>query len=273
MLTSLICISDSDPNPPERFVPDWKITSDDLYNTSATCREMLSQFSTPAEQKFQRSFSHKNVLRSCFLKLGATVSTVADLLDRDEDLCVSYEELKKEHEKLKETYEGRKAQVLSLQQEKKDLEVKLDKRNKDVGLEESLKRCMNEKIKGQKEKIALLESEKERAVREFLPTVVSRLLKSEEYQKHHARVQSLSFSAGYIGALKMACSPEMYEELIASAIDLDLDAEKTFEPAFEELFDTTYSYVERVSASYSSSVTELLNIHPEYAEPEGAPET
>ena len=127
------------------------------------------------------------------------MSTVADLLDRDEDLWLSHEKLKEDHEKLKEKYEGRKAQVLSLQQENKYLEVKLDKRNKEVGLEASLKRCMNEKIIGQKEKIALLESEKERAVKDLLPTVVSRLLKSEEYQKYHARVQSFSFSAGYIG--------------------------------------------------------------------------
>ena len=254
-------------------MPGWEITSDDRYNTKATCHKMISQLSTPAEQKFQRSFSHKEALRRCYYKLGTAVSTVADLLDRDEDLWLSHEKLKEDHEKLKEKYEGRKAQVLSLQQEKKDLEVKLDKRNKEVGLEESLKRCMNEKIIGQKEKIALLESEKERVVRDLLPTVVSRLLKSEEYQKHHACVQSLSFSAGYIAGLKLGRSPEVYEELVASAIDLDVDAEKTFEPAFEELFDTSYSYIEQVSASYSSSVTELLDIHPKYAEPEGAPET
>ncbi|GJY50336.1 hypothetical protein Tco_0441183 [Tanacetum coccineum] len=130
---------------------------------------------------------------------------------------------------------------------------------------------MTQKIKDQKDKIAFLESEKEKVVCDLLPTVVSRLFKSEEYQRSHANVQSLAYTADYLTGLKTVCSSEEYESMVVGATHLDMDAPRTFEAAFNDLFDTTYPYITRVIDGYPSSVAELLDIHPKYAEPDSPP--
>ncbi|GJZ63995.1 hypothetical protein Tco_0620416, partial [Tanacetum coccineum] len=265
----------SRPSPSMLFEPEWKISPHDRYNTNSICRDMLLHLSTPAERVYQRSFSYEDAIRRGFTKSGMAMSVVTDLFNRGEDLLASheklkgkYKELQGKHDKLLAKHEGlygrhqekkkeHEAQVFLFHQEKKDWL--------------SLKDFMTQKIKDQKDKIAFLESEKEKAVGNLLPTVVSCLFKSEEYQKSHVNVQSLAYSVGYLTGLKTVCSSEEYENVVTGATHLDMDAPRTFEAAFDDLFDTTYPYITRVSAIYPSSVAELLDIHPKYAEPDSPP--
>ncbi|GKA70161.1 hypothetical protein Tco_0776225 [Tanacetum coccineum] len=208
----------SRPSPSMLFEPEWKISPHDWYNTNSICRDMLLHLSTPAERAYQRSFSHEEAICRGFTKLGMAMSAVTDLLGRDEDLLASHEKLKGKyevlqgkHNKLLEKHDGlysrhqekkkeHEAQVLSFHQEKKDWL--------------SLKDFMTQKIKDQKDKIAFLESEKEKAVSDLLPTVVSRLFKSEEYQKSHANVQSLAyFFSGDLKGFIDCLFPRKYESV------------------------------------------------------------
>ncbi|GJW98306.1 hypothetical protein Tco_0180114 [Tanacetum coccineum] len=104
--------------------------------------------------------------------------------------------------------------------------------------------------------------------KEYEARVLSLQQENEEYQRSHAYSQSLTYLAGYLIGLMVACSLEKYESLIADATHLDLDPPRTFEPVFEDLFAATYPYITHFSASYLSSVVELLDIHPKYAEPD-----
>ncbi|GJV75192.1 hypothetical protein Tco_1506776 [Tanacetum coccineum] len=104
-------------------------------------------------------------------------------------------------------------------------------------------------------------------IHQLLPTVVQRLLSSDEYRKSLSDVFNLAIAAGWSEGVKAACSKEEAQAFLATAVDYDPACKETFMTEFDSLFDKSYPYVEKLAESFRLPLGDLQNMWPEGTRP------
>ncbi|GJV26973.1 hypothetical protein Tco_1383421 [Tanacetum coccineum] len=99
-------------------------------------------------------------------------------------------------------------------------------------------------------------------VRQLLPTVVRRLLSSEEYKKSLSDVFNQAIAAGWSEGMKVERSDEDAEAILVTAADYDPECKSTFMSAFDALFVKSYPYVKKLAVSFRLPLGDLQNMWP-----------
>ncbi|GJV80765.1 hypothetical protein Tco_1516635 [Tanacetum coccineum] len=97
-------------------------------------------------------------------------------------------------------------------------------------------------------------------VHHLLPTMVQRLLSSDEYKKSLSDVFNLAIAARWSKGVKAACSEEEAHAVLATAVDYDPVCKETFMSEFDSLFDKSYPYVEKLVESFRLPLGDLQNM-------------
>ncbi|GJV58361.1 hypothetical protein Tco_1459366 [Tanacetum coccineum] len=104
-------------------------------------------------------------------------------------------------------------------------------------------------------------------VRQLLPTAFQRLLSCNEYKKSLSDVFNQAIAAGWSEGVKVECTQEDIEGILAGAADYDPHYKDTFMSAFDSLFTQSYPYVEKLAESFCLPLGDLQTMWPKGTEP------
>ncbi|GKC92687.1 hypothetical protein Tco_1158129 [Tanacetum coccineum] len=96
---------------------------------------------------------------------------------------------------------------------------------------------------------------------------LQRLLSSDKYKKSMSDVFNLAIATGWSKGVKAACSKEVAEAFLATAIDYDPACKTTFMSLFDSFFNKSYPYVEKLVESFRLPLGDLQNMWPKGTRP------
>ncbi|GJY58422.1 hypothetical protein Tco_0458314 [Tanacetum coccineum] len=198
-------------------------------------------------------------------KLSLIESAHSGCESREKELTDVVKDLERERDEWRLTASNQVEQIRTLE---KDLEPKacqLETAEERIRVLEDEKRALSAEL-------ARAEIDRQRLVREFIPTVVRRLHTSVEYRQALAAPVSLCYTAGWLGGISLGRSEEDIAGLLAGTEDLDIEGSKSWEAKHRELFTTQYPYVQKVADSYLLPMADLLRVSPDVPAPRPASE-
>ncbi|GJZ51062.1 hypothetical protein Tco_0605577 [Tanacetum coccineum] len=237
-----------------------------------------------AAQEESNALTNEVALQRAWFILARGTMAQTDILERLENLLDDYdiladtyaESMKEEHARCKQRakiLENEKNYLFAANHDQatriQALETKLAK--KDYALATAERMIANgtkerEKLTTQ---LSRAEVEKFDCIRKFLPTVVSRLLQSHEYNQSLSEPFNVAIQAGWSKGL----SGDRTEEQIMSALhrvyNFDAYPNKKLYPMYDKLFENEYPYVMRIASGFCHLVADLLKVHPDPTPSEG----
>ncbi|GKB59591.1 hypothetical protein Tco_0915777, partial [Tanacetum coccineum] len=99
-----------------------------------------------------------------------------------------------------------------------------------------------------------------KVVREFIPTVVSRLHSNVEYQKSLAVPIGLCFTVGWLGGLSMGRKEEEIATMLTNTSNLDIEGSKVWKDKQRELFIKQDPYVQKSADFYRLPLDEMMKV-------------
>nr|GEV91929.1 hypothetical protein [Tanacetum cinerariifolium] len=270
-----------------RYVPNWRLHNDLRVCTFHACKELVSHLATLAEDEFFGALSNVEVISRAYQTLRQSVVAQGELLKRHEQLNHDYEDRAKERgfenklSLIESAHSGCGSQEKELADLVKDLERDRDEwrvtASNQVEQIRALEKDLEPKtyqLETAEERIRVLEGDKralsaelarseidrQKLVREFIPSVVRRLHTSVEYRKALAVSVSLCYTAWWLGGISLGRSEEEIARLLAETKDLDIKGSKSWETKHIELFAKQYPYVHKVADSYLLPMADLLRV-------------
>ncbi|GKB12739.1 hypothetical protein Tco_0846662 [Tanacetum coccineum] len=262
------------------FILAWNLTTHSILNDVEFCQDMMINLATPAVRDQQNRLSDYQALQHLWFELGRGALAQINILQRYEVLNEYYGELYESHrscqdvsDRLTETqnqlvdivrsqnklYDDHKAlqQVhLGCVSKEADLTEKLAvvEKERDDLLDKNRER--EERIKQLEADLAsktssLIEAEGAVSTLKAASHCLQRLLSSDKYKKSLFDVFNLAIATGWSEGVKAACSKEVAEAFLATAIDYDPACKTTFMSEFDYIFNKSYSYVEKLVESFS----------------------
>ncbi|GJW61193.1 hypothetical protein Tco_0110528 [Tanacetum coccineum] len=289
-----------DAGTPELFVLAWNLTIHSILNDAESCRDMMAlQHSwfklgrgALAQIDILRRYEAQNEdygelfesHRSCRAVFDRLTETQNQLLDTVQ----SRNQLSEDHKALQQVHlgcVGKEADLVeklaAMEKERDDLldrdrgredriqQLEVDLASKTSSLTET--EGVVGTLRGDLERLTVDLSQAEivrhNYVRQLLPTVVQRLLSSDEYRKSLSDVFNLAIIAGWSEGVKAACSDEEAQTFLATAVDYDPVCKETFMTEFDFLFDKSYPYVKKLAESFRLPLGDLQNMWSEGTRP------
>nr|GEW56893.1 hypothetical protein [Tanacetum cinerariifolium] len=276
-----------------RYVPNWELRNDLHVCTYRACRELVNHVATPAADEFLGTLSNAEVLSRAYQTLGQSVVAQGELLKRHEQLNHDYVDLWNCHDTNLAELERLRSGLRKANQDKDEItknftlldnaHSKCTSREKellDMVKELERERGMNGDSLLQvevleRERLALSaqlsqsKSDRKKLMKEFIPTVVTRLHTSVEYRKSLVALVQLCFTVGWLGGLTLGRTEEEVARFLSETQDLDIEGSKSWEERHQALFTMPYPYVQKIADSCNLSFSELWSVHPDAPSPEG----
>ncbi|GKA87438.1 hypothetical protein Tco_0809202 [Tanacetum coccineum] len=115
----------------------------------------------------------------------------------------------------------------------------------------------------QQEHIGHAEIVRHNYIWQLIPTVFQWLHSSDEYNKSLSNVFNQAIAIRWSEGVKVECSAEDAEAILAAATDYDPECRSTFMLVFDALFTKRYPYVEKIAESFRLPLGDLQNMWPE----------
>nr|GEX93398.1 hypothetical protein [Tanacetum cinerariifolium] len=244
------------------FTPQWGLTESSRMDNSRDCRDMMSNFFTPAEEEFfNEGVRDESAIKRSWRVLCQSSQQQENVLLRFEALKQQHSDLEYTHESCKDTYtyeklsknyDGALTRKKSLQDMVEELEEEKEKEKREADQWNSL----------QAERIKQLEEmlKQQRIVNEYLPTSVRRLHQSAKYKRSLGEVFSLAVGKGFIDGSSIGRGDADVRAILEATPNVDPAASNTIMDAYDKLFDRRYPYIEKVSRMYLLDPSNLQNI-------------
>ncbi|GKA95097.1 hypothetical protein Tco_0817135 [Tanacetum coccineum] len=238
-----------DAGAPELFVLAWNLTTHLILNDTESCRDMM-RYEALNEDYRELFESH----RSC----RAVSDMLTEIQNKLLDTVRSRNQLSEDHKAL---------QQIGIEREREEriqrLEADLASKTSSLTEAEGVVGTLRGDLERLTVDLSQAEIVRHNYIRQKLPTVVQRLLSSDEYKKSLTDVFNLDIAAGWSEGVKAACSEEEAQDFLATAIDYDPACKETFMTEFDSLFDKSYPYVEKLAESFRLPLGDLQNMWPE----------
>ena len=154
-------------------------------------------------------------------------------------------------------------QLQDVTESNKQLEVRLQNQGKDIEEKDREIARLQEELDDAIIRAGDQEKQKQTVIRDLIPSVVNRLLRSAEYKASIGNAFNLSYGAGYVEGVKVDRSDADVKKVLAGTKDLDLDSKEKFLKAYHELFTLQYPFVDKVSSAFHLPLVDILAIQPD----------